>query len=72
MLFRLRRCRQNGYESGMKVNGTHTRTIWLESDGWSVGIIDQTTLPHRYTTLRLTTLAEAHTPSSRCRCAARR
>ena len=43
----------------MKVNGTHTRTIWLEADGWSVGIIDQTMLPHRYTTLRLTTLAEA-------------
>ena len=46
-------------KSGMKVNGTHTRTIWLEADGWSVGIIDQTMLPHRYTTLRLTTLAEA-------------
>ncbi len=43
----------------MKVKGTHTRTIWLEADGWSVGIIDQTMLPHRYTTLRLTTLGEA-------------
>ena len=37
----------------------HTRTIWLEADGWSVGVIDQTVLPHRYATLRLTTLDEA-------------
>jgi methylthioribose-1-phosphate isomerase len=43
----------------MKVNGTHTRTIWLESDSWSVGIIDQTALPYRYATLRLTTLEQA-------------
>ncbi len=40
----------------MKVNGKPTRTIWLEPDGWSVGIIDQTVLPHRFATLRLTTL----------------
>jgi methylthioribose-1-phosphate isomerase len=43
----------------MKVNGRHTRSIWLEPDGWSVGIIDQTVLPHRFATLRLTTLDEA-------------
>lgn len=43
----------------MKVNGKHTRTIWPESDGKSVGIIDQTVLPHRYVTLRLTNLEEA-------------
>ena len=30
-----------------------------ESDGWSVGVIDQTALPHRFVTARLTTLAEA-------------
>jgi methylthioribose-1-phosphate isomerase len=40
----------------MKVDGKPTRTIWLEADGWSVGIIDQTVLPHRFTTLRLKTL----------------
>ena len=40
----------------MKVDGKPTRTIWLEADGWSVGIIDQTVLPHRFATLRLTTL----------------
>ena len=43
----------------MKVDGKATRTIWLEPDGWSVGVIDQTALPHRYVTARLTNLAEA-------------
>src|SRR6516162_6109148 len=43
----------------MKVDGKATRTIWLEPDGWSVGVIDQTALPHRYVTTRLTNLAEA-------------
>src|SRR5438552_1463485 len=42
----------------MKVDGKPTRTIWLEGDGWSVGIIDQTALPHRFTTVRLATLAD--------------
>ena len=36
----------------MKVDGKHMRTIWVEADGWSVGIIDQTKLPHRFATLR--------------------
>jgi methylthioribose-1-phosphate isomerase len=40
----------------MKVAGKPMRSIWLEPDGWSVGIIDQTTLPHRFVTARLTTL----------------
>lgn len=31
----------------MKLDGVPSRTIWLESDGWSVGIIDQTLLPHK-------------------------
>src|SRR5262249_13347002 len=43
----------------MKVDGRHTRTIWLEPDGWSVGAIDQTRLPHRFETVRLTTVADA-------------
>ncbi len=43
----------------MKVDGKSMRSIWLESDGWSVGVIDQTALPHRLVTARLTTLAEA-------------
>ncbi|MGA2941029.1 MAG: S-methyl-5-thioribose-1-phosphate isomerase [Xanthobacteraceae bacterium] len=43
----------------MKVDGKAMRTLWLEPDGWSVGVIDQTALPHRFTTVRLTSLDEA-------------
>ena len=43
----------------MKVDGKHWRSIWLEADGWSVGVIDQTRLPHHFATLRLTGLADA-------------
>src|SRR5215471_15529288 len=43
----------------MKVDGKPWRTIWLEPDGWSVGVIDQTRLPHRFETKRLTTVAQA-------------
>jgi len=42
----------------MRVDGKSMRSIWLEPDGWSVGIIDQTALPHRLVTARLTTLDE--------------
>jgi methylthioribose-1-phosphate isomerase len=42
----------------MRVDGKNTRTIWLEADGWSVGIIDQTMLPHRFTIVRLTSVEE--------------
>jgi len=43
----------------MKIDGKDWRTVWLESDGQSVGIIDQTQLPHRFVTARLTTLEQA-------------
>jgi methylthioribose-1-phosphate isomerase len=43
----------------MKVNGRHTRTIWVEADGVTVGTIDQTVLPHRYVTIRLETGEDA-------------
>jgi len=43
----------------MKVDGRHTRTLWLEPDGWAVGTIDQRQLPHRFVTVRLETLADA-------------
>jgi methylthioribose-1-phosphate isomerase len=43
----------------MKVDGKSMRSIWLEPDGWSVGVIDQTVLPHRFATARLATLAQA-------------
>jgi methylthioribose-1-phosphate isomerase len=43
----------------MKVDGKPRRSIWIEPDGWSVGVIDQTALPHRFATARLATLDEA-------------
>jgi methylthioribose-1-phosphate isomerase len=43
----------------MKVDGKAMRSIWLEPDGWSIGVIDQTALPHRLAVARLTTLDEA-------------
>ena len=43
----------------MKIDGQEMRTIWLEGDAESVGIIDQTLLPHRFATARLATLADA-------------
>src|SRR5437660_4434214 len=43
----------------MKVDGKHTRTIWVEADGATVGTIDQTLLPHRYATIRLHTVEDA-------------
>ncbi len=42
----------------MKVDGNAMRTIWLEPDGWSVGVIDQTALPHRLSIVRLASLDE--------------
>jgi len=43
----------------MKIDGRHYRTIWLDADGWGVRIIDQTSLPHRFETIRLSTAEEA-------------
>jgi methylthioribose-1-phosphate isomerase len=42
----------------MKVDGTHYRTIWVEADGVTIGAIDQTRLPHRFATIRLTSLED--------------
>jgi methylthioribose-1-phosphate isomerase len=47
------------YELPMKLNGKPTRSIWLEPDGWSVGVIDQTLLPYDFATLRLASLDDA-------------
>jgi methylthioribose-1-phosphate isomerase len=43
----------------MKVDGTPYRSIWPNDDGWSVSIIDQTRLPHRFEIARLKTLDDA-------------
>ncbi len=43
----------------MKVDGKETRTIWVEADGATIGVIDQTKLPHRFETVRLVSLEDA-------------
>jgi len=43
----------------MNVNGNPMRTIWLEPDGSTVGAIDQTQLPHRLSTITLSSLDDA-------------
>jgi methylthioribose-1-phosphate isomerase len=43
----------------MKIDGKHFRTIWVDDDGWTVGIIDQTRLPHSFETKGLKTAADA-------------
>ena len=43
----------------MKVNGKPYRTIWPTADNTAVEIIDQTRLPHIFTTLRLESMRDA-------------
>ena len=43
----------------MRVGGVPYRTIWVERDGWSVGIIDQTKLPHVFQTVILQCVEDA-------------
>jgi len=43
----------------MNINGKHYRTIWLNPDGWSVEIIDQTKLPFAFETVTLKSLEDA-------------
>ncbi len=45
----------------MKIDGVPYRTIWVNGDGWSVEIIDQTVLPHAFRTVTLKTLEDAAT-----------
>jgi methylthioribose-1-phosphate isomerase len=40
----------------VKVDGVPYRSIWLDDDGWSIRIVDQTLLPHRFHTPRLADL----------------
>ena len=44
-------------ESTMKISGKQYRTIWLAKDGWSIEVIEQTKLPHRFETLALESAA---------------
>ena len=43
----------------MIVKGKHYRTIWLSKDGWSVNIINQVALPHKFIIEKLKTLKDA-------------
>ncbi|MGH7152849.1 MAG: S-methyl-5-thioribose-1-phosphate isomerase, partial [Acetobacteraceae bacterium] len=43
----------------MMIDGIGYRTIWLDQDGWSVRIIDQTRLPWAVEQVRLTTAEQA-------------
>jgi methylthioribose-1-phosphate isomerase len=45
----------------MKIDGTPYRSVWLDGDGWSVHVFDQTKLPWQLDILRLTDVdAAAH------------
>jgi methylthioribose-1-phosphate isomerase len=43
----------------MKIHGKPYRTIWLAADGWGVEIIDQTQLPHVFSTIVLRSREDA-------------
>ena len=43
----------------MKVDGVTYHSIWVNVDGWSVDIIDQTRLPHEFAVSNLQTLTQA-------------
>ena len=45
----------------MNVDGVPYRTIWLNDDGWSVEIIDQTKFPHVFETVTMRTMQDAAT-----------
>ena len=42
----------------MKIDGTPYRSVWVDADGWSVRILDQTRLPWQLDLLRLTDPAQ--------------
>ena len=42
----------------MNVDGIAYRTIWVNQDGWSVDVIDQTRMPHLFAILNLKTLQD--------------
>ena len=43
----------------MNVDGIAYRTIWVNKDGWSVDVIDQTRMPHLFEVLNLKTLQDS-------------
>ncbi len=43
----------------MKIKGKEWRTIWLQDDGCSIGVIDQRKLPHDFSTFIISSFEEA-------------
>ena len=43
----------------MNVDGIAYRTIWVNQDGWSIDVIDQTKMPYAFQPLNLRTLSDA-------------
>ena len=43
----------------MNVDGVAFRSIWINDDGWSIDVIDQTRLPHAFEVRNLQNLEEA-------------
>ena len=43
----------------MRIHGEHYRTIWVEDDGWTVAVIDQTRLPFAFELRRLQAAEQA-------------
>ena len=43
----------------MKINNTPYRSIWLNENGWSADIIDQTRLPHEFIIKTLKSMHDA-------------
>jgi len=43
----------------MRIHGRSFRTIWVRDDGWSIEVIEQTLLPHRFATVVLETPQDA-------------
>ncbi len=43
----------------MNVDGIAYRSIWVNPDGWSIDVIDQTRLPHEFEVLNLKTLEDS-------------
>ena len=43
----------------MRIHGKPYRTIWLRPDGWSIEVIEQTLLPHRFATAALSSPEDA-------------
>src|SRR5260370_6232332 len=50
---------RRGLDTAMLIAGKPTSGVWIEADGWSIGIIDQTTLPYAVATLPISSLSDA-------------